>query len=151
MADDQFAAREQQFNNSMAGVVGNTVKSVIIADADGQKAYVERLKALCSLPNITFKEAVNILGQDKPLELGIDIPALVACNIEPLGVTEAELHMSMTTHASAMDDKDIEGKAALDGEGSIGWGPFKISAHVHAETSVHSDHKRSRTIPRRRI
>ena len=61
----------------------------------------------------------------------------------PVVVSEANLHMSMSVSAQDSSEANKEYGGDLTAEGKVGWGPFSLSAKLSAHVSVSSTQKRS--------
>ena len=149
MSAEHRAAYERQrdFNNTAPGLFAQYCEAAAIGDARGQLARLEFVRAAAKLPNLEFHQKMTLLGINEDLSFAVDVPAISALNLDPLGVKEASVNFSMTTHTTdnleEINDHGYEG--SMTAEGKIGYGPFSLSAKVTAKchSSNHSDRKRT--------
>jgi hypothetical protein len=77
-----------------------------------------------------------------PQEVKVKAPMLAILPLPALKVKEAEVTFSMQVNSSTEDTSESSSEASIDGSGSVGWGPFKVSVKVHGKTSSHSSQTR---------
>ena len=146
MADDQFAAREKDFNSGLGDVVGGFALGLTKADAMQADAVFQRFIEVMDpekYPNVEQVMSVSLIGHDKPLETRISVPALVLMPTDGLVADEATLSMDMSVTARQEDTSSLNAKIGAKGSAGVGFGPFQAKVQISAEMSVSKDSKRS--------
>ena len=138
----EYEQRERNFNRSLPGIFANYTTGLVIADAEGKLKYLEFVQAIFETPNLTIDQRISIIKSETPLSIGLSVPAASVIDISPLGVESASLKMSMTVHASEVQEKSLDSQTDSEVEVTAGWGPVKVKAKIKASISTHSNHKR---------
>ena len=146
----EYEARENRFNDSLAGRVGGFLKSIGLADGETRMQDVGIIQEIAKLPNVEFEQKIQMITQEKPLIYKSSIPALAAVESRPLLAETVDLEMSMNVSASTTEesskDKSVETDTQADVKFSARIGFFRIGGTVHqgvkASNSNHSSRKR---------
>ena len=146
----QYEARENRFNDSLAGRVGGFLKSIGLADGEARMQDVGIIQEIAKMPNVEFEQKIQMITQAKPLMYKSSIPALAAVESRPLLAETVDLEMSMTVSASTTEesskDKSVESDTQAELKVSARIGLFRIGGTIHqgvkASNSNHSSRKR---------
>ena len=146
----EYEARENRFNDSLAGRVGGFLKSVSLADGEARMQDVGIIQEIAKMPNVEFEQKIQMITQERPMLYKSSIPALAAVESRPLLAETVDLEMSMNVSASTTEesskDKSMESDTQVKVDFSARIGLFKIGGTVHqgikATNSTHSSKKR---------
>ena len=146
----EYEARENRFNDSLAGRVGGFLKSVSLADGEARMQDVGIVQEIAKMDNVEFEQKIQMLTQEKPMLYKSSIPALAVVESRPLLAETVDLEMSMNVSASTTDesskDKNLDSDTQIDTELSGRLGLFKIGIKAHqgikASNATHSSRKR---------
>ena len=146
----EYEARENRFNDSLAGRVGGFLKSVSLADGEARMQDVGIVQEIAKMPNVEFEQKIQMITQEKPMLYKSSIPALAAVESRPLLAETVDLEMSMNVSASTTEESGSEKSVDSDTQAEVKFeariGLFKIGGTVHqgikAHNSTHSSKKR---------
>lgn len=147
MADDEFAGREQSYNNNLGAVIGRFATAIVEADSMAKDAHLQRALSLFEVPNPEFSAKTSLIGMKDGLETKISVPAITATDVRPVVIEEATLELDMTVSASRVSENTLQSKTAMKGSAGfrVGWGIFSVSGsmEVSSDVSVGKMDKRS--------
>ena len=146
----EYEARENRFNDSLAGRVGGFLKSVSLADGEARMQDVGIIQEIAKMPNVEFEQKIQMITQERPMLYKSSIPALAAVESRPLLAESVDLEMSMNVSASTTEetskDKSVDSDTQIAAEASGRIGLFKIGIKtqqgIKASNSNHSSRKR---------
>ena len=144
MADaaTEFFGQANAFNASMGQVVGSAAVELVKADVMAKQANAGFIETLLvgpdgkPRPNVEVDQEFSFAGaDDKKATFKISEPLFVLADLSSFIPQTAEIDISMNIDAQANDASSYKAQEAASGEGSIGWGPFKVSVKVSATAS----------------
>ena len=138
----EYAMREQSYGKVMAGQLKAFLESIVIGDQHLQDIAIARSETIFSAPNFDIKAMMSLLGIEPGLEFSASLPRIMAENLAPLLIEEAEIEGHMDVHATEEQESHSKVDTAIDTEIKAGWGPVSAKIKVHAQASVATDHKR---------
>ena len=138
----EYAAREQAYGKTMGGQLKAFLENVAIGDQHLQDIAISRSETIFSAPNFDINATMSLLGIDPGLKFSSSLPRIMAENLAPLLIEEAEIEGHMDVHATESDETSSKTDTAVDAEMKVGWGPVSAKVKVHAQASVATDHKR---------
>lgn len=134
--------QERAYNQSLPGIFGQYVKSIILSDVEGKLKFLEFVQQVFAMPNLTIEQKITLIDTNIPMQIGMSLPAASVLDVSPLGVEEARLKMSMTVRQSEMSVSGVDAKVEAGAEFSAGIGPFKVGGHMSASVATKSENKR---------
>ena len=143
MADDQYAARENQYNDNIGLIVGRFATAIVEADSAAKDAYTKRVLSLVKEPNAEFVAETTLIGSKQPLQTQVSVPVLAITDSKPIQVDQAVLDLDMNVSAHQEDTFNIAGSASVEGSGRVGWGPFSVGVKITGSMSTSKEQKRS--------
>ena len=152
MADaaSAFFGQANEFNTSLGSVMGSWAKELVAADVQAKEANLGYFESLLvdpkgnPRPNISAKMVFMFgEGDDGKAEFDINEPLFVMADLTSFMPQTAQLTMSMNVESHATDKSSLEGSQSISGEGSAGWGPFKVSVKVSGSMSERKENTRS--------
>ena len=157
-AATEFFGQANAFDQSLGGMVGSAVVELVKADVLGKQANAGVIETLLVGPDGKPRANVEVtdsfsFGDGKGGEgakFQISEPVFLVTELSSFLPTAATLDFSMNLDAQANDTKSLDAQESGSGEGSIGWGPFKVSMKISAtaaekESSTRSSDYRSKS------
>ncbi len=139
----EYAAREAAYGNTMGGQLKAFLENFSIGDQHLQDVAISRAETIFKAPNFDITATMSLLGIDPGLKFSANLPRIMAENLAPLLIDEAEIEGHMDVHASESEDTSTKMEMGADGEAKIGWGPISARVKIHAQASRASELKRS--------
>ena len=139
----QYRGRERSFNNSLPGIVSSFMVSIAEGDADARMRNVELLQAVMEMDDVSLEAKIAILNREDPAVFALTTPALMHAELGPFLAESVELDMSMTVHASTVEEKGVDSSTTTDVKASGGSLFAKASVGIKATVSTHSNKKRA--------
>ena len=140
---DQYAGREQKFNDTLPAIVGNFMTAVSHADGLARKESVAITKEIMELPNIEISQKMTLLNSSDPIMYSRTLPAVTYAEPRPLLAESVTLSMSMTVSASTTEESSRETSSEASVSASAGYLFWSGSFSMKASVSTHSSHKRT--------
>ena len=138
----EYTEREQAYGKTMGGQLKAFLENVAIGDQHLQDIAISRSEAIFAAPNFDINATMSLLGIDPGLKFSANLPRIMAENLAPLLIDEAEIEGHMDVHATESNELHSKVDTAVDAEVKAGWGPVSAKVKVHAQASVATDHKR---------
>ena len=138
----EYEGREQAYGATMGGQLKAFLENVAIGDHHLQDLAMERAEIIFDAPNFDLNATMSLLGIDPGLKFSANLPRIMAENLAPLLIEEAEVEGHMDVHASTSEEDHKKVDTSADVEAKVGWGPVSAKVKIHAQAAVESDRKR---------
>ena len=143
MADDQYAAREAQYNDNLGPTIGKFCVACVEADSMAKDTATKRVLDLLGQDNVDIKAEVSLIGKEDALTTRINAPPIVLTKTNPLLIDRAEIEMDMTVSATTESETEVKSETKVETGVSAGWGPVKVGVKASAGLSVGHKGRRS--------
>ena len=132
-----------EFNNSLPGLLSQFVSGVCTADHESKASYLNFLKEVFAMEDLTIAQKISILNQAQPQEVQVNLPAASVIDVSPAGMLETTVQFSMSTSAKRTSQVDAAASTEASASGKAGFGIFSAQASMKATASVKSSQSRS--------
>ena len=142
-AATEFFGQANEFDQSLGAMVGSAVVELVKSDVSGRQANAGVIEALLVGPDGKARANVEVVdsfsfgdgkgGQGASFK--VSEPIFLLTELSSFLPQTAQIDFSMNLSASANDAKSYAAQEAGSGEGSIGWGPFKVSVKISASAA----------------
>ena len=138
----EYEHREKDYGGTLDGLITGFTTSIVNADSLSKHRAAELAIDAFDAGNFDLISEVSLIGLDTPLRTSVSVPKALIMNLNPIVISNATMKTSMSVSAATESESSKDVGSDMEGKGTGGFGPVKVSVSVKAHTAVHSSQKR---------